>query len=159
MSPTTKINERAKYAEELNYWKTSQTSADSWIERIKKNIKTFGGRALAEGYGNEESTGRSALMLVFELDGDQFKIVWPVLPSRSGAHSAAKIQAATMMYHDIKARLLSATVLGARASFFNYLLLPDGRTAGQASVPELAGAVPDMMLANTPPRLTDGRHK
>jgi hypothetical protein len=43
---------------------------------------------------------------------------------------------------------LSAVVLGARAAFFSYLMLPDGRTAVEATVPELQVDIPS--LFNTP---------
>jgi hypothetical protein len=71
-----------------------------------------------------------------------------VLPSEKGNELAARRQAATMLYHDTKAKCLSAVVLGTRIAFFSYLLLPDGRTAAEASFPELAEGIPDLFLAN-----------
>ena len=101
-----------------------------------------------EGFGGEPTTGRSAYMMAFEIEGDKFKVIWPVLPSKRGNESAARRQATTMLYHDIKTKCLSAVVLGARAAFFSYLLLPDGRTAAEASLPELTEGIPDLFLAN-----------
>ena len=133
------------FAEDVNYWQTSKSSPDSWMEKTKRLILGLGGKVLMEGFGSEPMSGRSAFMLAFEIKGDHFKIVWPVLPSRGRNEGAARIQAATLIYHDTKAKCLSAVVLGARAAFFSYLMLPDGRTAVEASVPELAKGVPAML--------------
>ncbi len=132
------------YAEDVAYWRTSQSSPDTWIERAQRVIIGMGGVVMAEAFGKDAS-GRSAYMLGFQFKGDRFKVVWPVLPSKSGNERAARIQAATLLYHDIKARCISAAVLGVRAAFFNSLLLPDGRTAGDVAAPELAKAVPAML--------------
>ena len=70
-----------------------------------------------------------------------------MLPSRGRNEGAARIQAATLIYHDTKAKCLSAVVLGARAAFFSYWMLPDGRTAVEASVPELAKGIPAIFAA------------
>ena len=115
------------YAEDINYWKTSQTSPDVWIDKTKKLISDLGGRILAEGYGSEPMTGRAAYMLGFEIKGDQFKVIWPVLPTRKKTDErAARIQAATMLFHDTKAKCLSESAKGTRAGFFEYMLLPHG---------------------------------
>ncbi len=132
-------------AEEVNYWKTSRTSPDTWMDRAKKQIANLGGTVLAEGFGSEPTTGRAAFMLAFEIAGDQFKIVWPVLPSRNSNQAAARIQAATMLYRDVKAKCISATVIGTRAAFFSFLMLPDGRTTTEVSLPELVEAWPRML--------------
>ena len=132
------------YAEDVNYWKTSKSSPDMWMDKTKRQIEHLGGRVLLEGFGNEPTTGRAAFMLAFEIGGDKFKIVWPVLPSKSGNEKAARVQAATMLYHDVKAKCISAAVLGARAAFFASLLLPDGRTAAEASISELTQGIPEL---------------
>jgi hypothetical protein len=174
------------YAEDVgNYWKTSKTSPDTWLEKAKREIERAGGKALREAFGREgdgraaytwlekakreieraggkalreafgrEGDGRAAYMLEFELGGDVFRVVWPVLPSRSGNERAARIQAATMLYHDVKARGISAKVLGVRSAFFSYLALPDGRTASQASAPELMREIPQMLGGH--PQLVSG---
>ena len=136
------------YGEDVNYWQTSNSSPDTWMEKTKKLITGLGGQVLMEGFGSEPTTGRSAFMLAFEIEGDNFKVVWPVLPSKTKKELAARRQAATMLYHDTKARCLSAVVLGVQAAFFSYLLLPDGRTAVEASLPELAEGIPSMFAAN-----------
>lgn len=133
------------YAEDVNYWKTSKSSPDAWIDKTKRQIERLGGKVLLEGFGSEPAIGRAAFMLGFEIGGDKFKAIWPVLPSKAGNEKAAKVQAATMLYHDVKAKCISAAVLGARAAFFSFLMLPDGRTAAEASVPELAQAIPALL--------------
>lgn len=138
------------YAEDVNYWKTSKSSPDAWIDKTKRQIEQLGGKILLEGFGSEPATGRAAFMLVFEIGGDKFKAVWPVLPSKSSSERAAKVQAATMLYHDVKAKCISAAVLGARAAFFSFLMLPDGRTAAEASVPELVQAIPALLSPAMP---------
>lgn len=132
------------YAEEVNYWQTSQSSADTWLDRSKKEIRAIGGKITGEAFGSTE--GRSAFMLAFDLAEDQFKVVWPVLPSKTKNDKAAKIQAATMMYHDVKSKCISAKVLGGRVAFFAHLLLPDGRAASEAASHELARMLPSIIM-------------
>lgn len=85
-------------------------------------------------------------MLGFEIEDDRYKVIWPVLPSKSGNEQAARRQAATMLYHDIKAKCLTAKVMGARSAFFSYLMLPDGRVAAQLADPDLrAEAFPPLL--------------
>lgn len=133
------------YAEDVNYWKTSTKSPDTWMEKTKELIEGIGGIVLMEGFGQEEYSGYSAYMLGFELGGQKFKIIWPVLSSKKQETIAARRQATTFIYHDVKARVMSAKVLGTRAAFFSYLQLPDGRTASQATVDELVQGIPYML--------------
>jgi len=142
------------YAEDVNYWMTGKSSPDAWTERSKKEIEKVGGRVTGEAYGSD-GEGRSAFMLSFTLEGEAFKIVWPVLPTRRGNDRAARVQAATMMYHDIKARCMSALVLGKRAAFFTFLLLSDGRTANDVATPDLAYYLPEL-FGPARPQLTSG---
>ena len=135
------------FAEDINYWKTGKSSPDTWLERTRRQMENLSGVVLAEGFGSEPVSGRSAYMLAFELDGERYKVVWPVLPTKSGDEKAARIQAATLLYHDIKARAISAAVLGTRASFFAFLMLPDGRTASAIAAPEIAELMPRMLAA------------
>ena len=131
------------YAEDVNYWKTGTTSADSWIARARVEIIAAGGEVGREGYGNEG--GRAAYLLEFSFGRDRFRIVWPVLQSRTGNEKAARIQAATMLYHDVKAKCVSAKVHGMRAAFFQYAILPDGRTAAQVADPEIVKMYPKFL--------------
>jgi hypothetical protein len=138
------------YGEDVNYWQTSRSSPDVWIDRTKKQIEKLGGTVLAEGYGSEPTSGRSAYMLAFQIGNDNYKVMWPVLPTKSGNEKAARIQAVTMLYHDVKAKCITAHVLGARSAFFSYMLLPDGRTAAEASAPELLQAIPSLFAPEHP---------
>lgn len=127
------IDPKLPFAEDIkHYWQTSRESPDTWLLRARKQIERLGGNVLAEGFGSAED--REAYMLGFEIDGQKFKIVWPVLPSKKGNTLAARRQAATMLYHDVKAKSISASVLGTRKAFFSYLLLPDGRAVQDAAV-------------------------
>ncbi|GAI73980.1 unnamed protein product, partial [marine sediment metagenome] len=70
------------YAEDIgHYWETSHSSPDQWIDRTKKLIQDLNGIVLAEGFGSVE--GRAAYMMAFKIGDDNFKVVWPVLPSRT----------------------------------------------------------------------------
>jgi len=133
------------YGEDINYWKTGRSSYDMWVDRAKSQIEKFDGKILAEGFGSNAG-GQAAFMIGFEMQGDKFKVIWPILPSKNKDVKAAKIQAATMLYHDVKAKCISATVLGAKAAFFSYLMLPDGRTAIQATDKELFDGIPKQLL-------------
>lgn len=132
-------------AEDVNFWQTGRSSPDVWIERSKKQIEELGGKVIAEGFGSD-GEGRAAFMLGLKINGDSFKIVWPVLPSKTGKHQAARTQAATMLYHYVKSTCLYAVVVGARAAFFSHLMLPDGRMASQVASDDLAFTVPKMLL-------------
>lgn len=129
------------FAEDIgHYWQTSQSSPDQWIAKCRKLIEDIGGDVLAEGFGSVE--GKSAYMMAFKIGADEFKVVWPVLPSSTGKTLAARRQAATLLYHDIKAKVMTASVLGAKVAFFSYLMLADGRTTSELAAPELSGAFP-----------------
>lgn len=131
-------------AEEVNYWKTSKSSPDTWMIRTTRQIETLGGTVIREAFGSER--GRSAFMMEFQIGADRYKVVWPVLPSKSDNDRAARVQAATLMYHDIKARCISAKVLGARTAFFSYLLLADGRPIQLLDSSELLITLPKFLL-------------
>lgn len=133
------------YAEDVPYFQTSQAFAESWIEKAKREISSINGKINAEAFGMDD-TGRSAFILAFSIGTDTFKLTWPVLPSKKGNQKAAKIQAATALYHDVKARVVSAKFLGLRGAFFNYLMLPGGKTAADVTGEAFLELVPKMML-------------
>jgi len=138
-------------AEEIgHYYMTSKSSPDDWLDKIEKLIQEHGGTVLRRAFGKDEN--RAAYMLGFELDGQHYKVVWPVLSTKK-SEQAARIQAATLMYHDIKAKILTAKVLGNRVAFFQYLMLSDGRTTAQVADEELAFVLPDINM----PLLTGGQ--
>lgn len=112
------------YAEDINYFKTSQKQADTWIDDAKKLIGSIGGKVLAEAYGSD-AQGRSAFMIGFQIGTDTFKLTWPVLPCKQKANEkAAKVQAATLLYHDVKHKVVMAKIKGVRGAFLEYLMLP-----------------------------------
>lgn len=133
------------HAEELPYWKTSTTSADSWIEKAKKEIQRAKGVINTEAFAATD--GKQAFLLTFSFGEDRFSIQWPVLqPKNINDMKAAKIQAATMLYHDVKSRCVSARVMGIRSAFMGYLLLDNGMTASQVSNAEYLMLVPKVLL-------------
>ena len=132
-------------AESLNYWKTSNSAPDTWIERARKIIEKLGGEITGEMFGR--ALGSAAFMLSFTIESESFRVVWPVLPTKKESDErAAKVQAATMLYHDIKGKCLSAAVFGARVAFFSYLVLPDGRQASEAADAEISEMFPRTIL-------------
>ena len=135
------------YAEDIGcYWKTSKSAPDRWIERAKQQIEEAGGTVLGDGFGSDARSGQSAYMLAFDLNGTPYKVTWPVLPTKKPIDAlAARVQAATMLYRDIKARCVTAKVLGSRSAFFSYLLLPNGGTATDLATPELADHIPELL--------------
>lgn len=136
------------YAEDCNYWKSSTTQPDTWIEKGLALIRKMGGVIGAWGFGAEPETNRAAYMLEFRLQGETFKLVWPVLPSKQHDSVSARRQAATMIYHHIKARTIEAQVLGARVAFFQWVKLPDGRAMYQLT---------DNQIATNTPRLLESK--
>lgn len=136
------MTDEGPYAEEVNYWRTSRSAPDTWMTRAKREIAKAGGQVLGDATGTDATTGRTAFMLAFAFGADRFKVVWPTLVSKAGDERAARIQAATMLYRDVKARCVSAKVMGVRAAFFSYFMLPGGRTTSQVAVPELVEVLP-----------------
>ena len=129
------------FAEDIgHYWQTGKSSPDVWIARAKQVIEELGGEILSEAFGL--SGTKAAFMLVFTVGGNNFKVIWPVLPTRTGKTISAKIQAATLLFHDIKAKAMTASILGTDAAFFSYMMLPDGRTVSELPQPELGQAFP-----------------
>lgn len=133
-------------AERCNYWKTSRTSPDVWVDMTLALIEQFEGEVLASGYGHERQTGRAAYMIRFRVADETFRMTWPVLPTETGDEVSARRQAATMLYHDVKAKCVSAQVLGARVAFFAWLELPNGQPACQLTDAQLLDEVPRMLL-------------
>ncbi len=134
------------YAEEVNYWKTSPSAPDMWMSRAKREIAKAGGQVLGHGTLTDGEAGRTIFVLTFAFGMDRFKVEYPTLVSKAGNERAERIQAATMLYHDVKARCVSAKVLGYRAAFMSFLMLPGGRTVSQMAVPDLLEGLPRMTI-------------
>lgn len=136
------------YAEELgHYWKTSESSPDSWLDKAAKQIESLGGHVFVRSFGLGQN-GRAAYCVEFSINDIPFKIIWPVLESKYSIPAdhdilAARRQSATLLFHDVKARCLSSKIIGVKAAFFNFLMLPDGRMASEATIPELTLGLPE----------------
>lgn len=63
------------YAEAVNYWQTSKTSSDTWLDKAKKEINAAGGQVLGEGFISEALTGQSSFVLALELQGEPFQML------------------------------------------------------------------------------------
>lgn len=134
------------YSENVNYWETGKSSPDIWLEKAKTEIKRVGGVVAGSAIVSDEIAGRYAFMVAFSLGSDDFKITWPVLKSKTNNLKAARIQAATALYHEVKAACVKVKFLGARSAFFAYLMLSDGRTASEVGGDELAEILPQLLL-------------
>lgn len=136
-----KRKDKQVFAEDLNFWRTGRKSSDKWIELAKAQIRNLGGVVLGEGFGSDDS-GRAAFMLGFEISGDRFKIVWPVIKSKCGDVPAERRQSATTLYHVVKAKCIEAVIRGPRVAFAGDWLLPNGRTVGESTSEELTRSIP-----------------
>lgn len=133
------------YAHDLNYWKTSKISASGWIEKSSDLIVKHGGTVLMSAKGKHLDS--TAYCIEFSFHQERFKAVWPVLESEyKNEEKACEKQAATMLYHDIKARCLKIAIFGARHAFFDMVLLEDGRMVGQLSNDEIVSHSAQFLL-------------
>lgn len=98
-------------AKSINYFKTSHSSPDHWIDKAKRVIENFGGRIIQEAFGYDAINDKRAFLLVFEIGNDTFKVQWPVLPvDKKEDELAARRQAATLIYHDVKAKMFERRI-------------------------------------------------
>ncbi len=142
------------FAEELNYWNSSTAGADSWLGKAEDLIRKYGGEVSASGSGM--SDGKQAVMLEFQFGDERYRLVWPALKSKHKGHDetmkfrrSAMRQAATMVYHEVKAAAVRFRVAGPRFAFFNYLVLPNGQVVGELAAPDLLNAAPKMLIGRT----------
>ena len=113
----------------------------SWLEKTEVLIKNFGGAHIVSSKGSDGD--KTAYLIQFDYQGDTYRVFWPVLPYQREEHElAANRQAATMLYHDVKDRLLRVKVFGVRQSFFEHMLLPSGKTVGSLSNSDLQDQIP-----------------
>jgi len=136
--------DKKRYAENMPYWKSGKSQPESWILKAKEEIKAAGGIGIGDGF--LDYAGQAAFMLTFRLGEDVFKVMWPVMESKTGNALAARRQAATMLYHDVKAKCVSARVLGVRKSFFSYLVLGDGRVVSDIGTSDLTTEINQYLL-------------
>ena len=130
------------YAKDVgHYFRTSKSHYDTWMNRTKAHIAKIGGHIISEMVGTID--GKSGVILEFETSEGRFRLEWPILPTREVKdETAAKVQAATALNHQVKSMCVAAKFRGIRAAFHGYLLLPDGRIASQLSAPELIEQIP-----------------
>ena len=130
-------------AEDLPYWKSGQSPAESWLDKTEKLLVDAGGTVQLRMVGRQGEI--EGIIFGFVLAGDSYKLSWPVLPTRKEAdRPAARRQAATMIYHDTKARVARLRIFGPRVVFADWLVLGDGSTVaerGGQGVPELLEGV------------------
>ena len=123
-------------AEKFNYWKTGNTRPEIWVDKIKKELEKAGAKHIDTAVIN--SSKSFSIVLRFVFDDDNFCINWKALDCRPGNEDAAKIQAATMLHHDIKSKCHGCKrVKGSRKAFFEYLVLPDGQIASEVGTHQL----------------------
>lgn len=145
------------FATDVDYWKTGGSrTPDQWLDLAESQIRQHGGKDMVRAIG--EQGGRKAYLIEFTLNGQRYKIVWPVLPlprfkDTDDNRRAAERQAATSLFHDVKARCVAASRYGPEFGFFQFAKLPDGRTVQQASLPELEQGLPELMKGPERPLL------
>jgi len=127
----------------LPYWDTGQSAPDEWLRKAKEQIEKVGGEVTESGIIMQYN--RTVVMIGFALEGDNFRVVWPVLAHDPKENQTAVRQAATMLFHDVKARCVAVMVKGARLAFHAELILPDGRSAGSLSDGDLVKCLPEML--------------
>lgn len=131
-------------AESLPYWMTSRTDPEAWFERIENLLEANGGKLNGRAMVKEPS-GNTVFALSFSFGPERFRVFWPALPSKKGNSRAARVQAATMIYHDVKERLVRLRIFGPRSAFADWLILPDGRTFNEVTNEEFANALPRLL--------------
>lgn len=133
------------FAHDVPFWRTSRTSPDIWIDRAKQLLRDLGATDVLEGFAANEERGFFAI--TFKHGQEKFRIAWPVLPVKNATDlPAARVQAATCVYHDCKNKAMTACILGVRTAFIGYLLLPDGTTVGETTSHRLTEYVKDIEL-------------
>ena len=130
------------YAETMPYWKTSKSGVETWLDKTEKMIIDISGDVHTRING--KSNGIEAIMFGFRIASDEFKLLWPVLPVKEEKDKAsAQRQAATMIWHDTKARINRIKIFGPKITFFDYLVLDNGK-----SVSEIGGIIDVSKLLN-----------
>lgn len=142
-----------KKADECAYWKTSSSSPGTWSERTRGLIEKNGGEVI--GNGTMKKGGVECFVMSFDFGEDRFSACWPVLDHKyKGDEVAARRQAATMLYHDVKNRVVAMQVFGARIAFLGWLSLPDGSTV-QDCVDRVVLALPGKTAGGPAPMLEE----
>jgi hypothetical protein len=135
------------YAETMPYWKTSKSGIENWLNKTEKLIEGIGGRVDTRIVG--KSGGKEGIVFGYFIENDPYKISWPVLPTKKSEDSgAASRQAATMIYHDTKARINRLAIFGARVVFSDWLIGQDGKTIAECHPDMIPAAIANIKLLN-----------
>lgn len=138
-------------AEDVNYWRTGSSAPDTWIDKCCKLIAEVDGALIQKGMIWQ--SGRSVCLIVFSIGDDTYRVGWPVLTTRDGDSDdrRARIQAATFMYHDVKAKVMTAKVLGPRCAFIGNLLVTKNSTIGELTHGQLQKSLPQLVAIGDAP--------
>lgn len=122
------------YAEDLPYWKTSKSGVETWLDRTEKLLTEI--KAIVHTRIVGKSMGREGILIGYTINDEEFRISWPVLSTKKeGDSSAALRQAATMIYHDTKARVNRIKIFPPRVVFSDWLLI-EGKTLAESNEEE-----------------------
>lgn len=122
------------YAETVNYWNTGRRDAATWLEDSFNMVHGIGGNP----HGYQINRGNSpCIAMRFDIAGRMYNIVWPILPTKGKNNDkATQRQAATFIFHEVKACVLRAKVLGVERAFIQYLSLGNGLTVQDFAISE-----------------------
>ena len=142
-------------AEELgHYWQTSKKSPNAWLEKdVRALLAKHGAQKVSAGIITGDDVG--AVIVGFSFGGRVYKIIQPVLPSRTGNVYAAQVQAATILHHYIKALLLRAKTVGIPSAFVQHQIISGGQTMaeiGDANASSYREIAASAAIALQPPR-------
>ncbi|MHC1733425.1 MAG: hypothetical protein AB9888_15510 [Bacteroidales bacterium] len=138
---------KKKLAEYTNYWRSSRNPAEYWIDKAVAELKKIDATIKSQYFGDED--GKSAYVLTVSIEGNDYRIVWPVMPCEYASddnRKAARVQAATMIYHDIKARCISSQAIGIRTAFMPFLVVNNGKSLCELDTEEIVAYLPALFL-------------
>lgn len=139
------MSNQLPYAKDLPYWRSGSSAPDVWLEKAVAIVKKLGGTNVSCLSGMTDNGG--TFLMQFDHGTERYRVIWPVLRvQRPDEMRAAQIQAATMLYHDCKAKALVAQVLGIRTAFIGQLLVNESQTVSQIATPLLAESVKPLAL-------------
>lgn len=138
-----------------HYWRTSKKDAGYWLNSVRDMIVSIPGCKVLKKVDYEEND-QNFFLVEFTVGLDWFKIIYPVLPVRQlKDREAARVQAVTLMFHEVKSRMMLIKIFGIHYAFLNYLVADNGKTVSQMAVPELA-KLPILLDAPRQPQLNSG---
>lgn len=136
------------FAQDANYWRTGKTSPDVKMDQVAMMITEAGGEVTGVMQGHQD--GHAGICINFLIDDHPYRIAWPILPidlKRDSNPAAARIQTATFIFHEVKAIVVKAQVMGLSTACVPYLLLKNGRTVAESSSAQIESNLPATLLA------------